>query len=59
MANVYGIDLGHHTVRLTTFEGSFGRLNFVDRAESPVAQDLEAPADLITRLAALDALLDP
>ncbi len=58
MANVYGIDLGHHTVRLTLFEGSFGRMNFVDRAEARVAQDLEAPADLTTRLAALDLLFE-
>jgi len=57
MANIYGIDLGHHTVRLTQFEGSFGRLNYVDRSEAPVAQDTEAPADLTTRLAALDGLL--
>ncbi|HCH61681.1 MAG: hypothetical protein CL927_03725 [Deltaproteobacteria bacterium] len=58
MANVYGIDLGHHTVRLTSFEGSFGRLNYVGRSEAPVAQDTEAPADIITRLAALDSLFD-
>ena len=56
MANIYGIDLGHHTVRLTTFEGSFGRMNYVGHDEAPVAQDLEAPADLTTRLAALDSL---
>ncbi len=56
MANIYGIDLGHRTVRLTTFEGSFGRLNYVDRAEAAVAQDIQAPADLTTRLAALDSL---
>jgi Tfp pilus assembly PilM family ATPase len=58
MAKIYGIDLGHHTVRLSEFEGSFGRLTYLDCAEMRVAQDKEAPADLTTRLAALDQLFE-
>lgn len=58
MARIYGIDLGHHTVRLTEFEGSFGRLAYVGRTEAPVAQDKAEAPDLTTRLTALDGLLD-
>jgi len=57
MARIYGIDLGHHTVRLSVWEGSFGRLDLEGYEEARVAQDLAAPPDILTRLAALDGLL--
>lgn len=59
MARIYGIDLGHRTVRLAVYEGAFGRMTLEGYREVPVAQDLEQQADLTTRLAALDALLAP
>ena len=57
MAHIYGIDLGHHTVRLSVWEGSFGRMTLEGYDKAAVAQDLEAPPDILTRLAALDGLL--
>ncbi len=56
MARIVGLDLGHRTVRAAVFEGSFGRFQLVAYHEVPVAQDLDAPPDLVSRLAALDIL---
>ena len=52
MARFVGIDLGHRSARAAVFDGSFGRLQLVGYHEVDVAQDLDAPPDRTTVLAA-------
>ncbi|MEL6345022.1 MAG: pilus assembly protein PilM [Myxococcota bacterium] len=57
MPTIYGIDLGAHSVKLSMFEGSFGRYQFKGVRSRPVPQSDESSTDTERRLSALAVLL--
>jgi Tfp pilus assembly PilM family ATPase len=57
MPLLLGVDLGSHTVKVTTFRSAGRRAELEDRFSYPVPQN-GSPPNLVTRLAALEALLD-
>ncbi len=57
MPLLLGVDLGSHSVKVTTFRSAGRRVELEDRFSYPVPQN-GSPPGLVTRLAALEALLD-
>ncbi|MDP6933440.1 MAG: pilus assembly protein PilM [Myxococcota bacterium] len=57
MANVVGVDLGSHSIKLAVLEGGFGRYELSDYQTVPVPQDGSSVPSLDERLQVLDELL--
>lgn len=58
MPTVYGVDLGAHTIKISTMEGSFGRFQLVDYRTHVVPQSVSEPPTLERRLSVASTILD-